>query len=43
MQVQEEKVIPQPEQEPFKRHEDDKDKVFQVYKIINLPLEALKA
>ena len=43
--VQQEKLIPQPpkpeNQEP-RRQEDDQEKVFQVYRILNLPIEALK-
>ena len=43
--VQQEKLIPQPprpeNQEP-RRQEEDQEKVYQVYRILNLPIEALK-
>jgi hypothetical protein len=43
--AQQEKLIPQPpkpeDQEP-RRQEEDQEKVFQVYRILNLPIEALK-
>ena len=44
VKIQQDKVAPRPSEpaEP-RRSEEDRDKVFQVYRIVNLPVEALKA